>query len=88
MRRYVGVINFTEIKQSEWEFGVYKSPKLRKLGRFLMRIILIQAKILGAKTLICRVKKENKKAAYLYFSSGFSEYFQDNEYIFLKKTLV
>jgi len=71
---YLGVIDFTNINSNSAEFGLYSNPKLKAIGKVLLKIICNYAfNELNIKTLHAEVFYDNVKAIKLYKKFDFLE---------------
>ncbi len=71
-RKYIGVIDFTDIKKSQCFFGLYSNPSLKGVGDTLMQTIIDYAfTTLGVQSLKAEVIQKNTKALNLYLRYNF-----------------
>ena len=80
----LGVISFSEIKEQEAFFGLYKISK-GKMGNLLMQAMLDKGfKDLKLKNIKARVLKQNTKAIKLYEKFGFKTVAEEKEYLIIE----
>ena len=71
---YLGVIDFTDINNNTAKFGLYSNPKLKGIGKVLLKTICDYAfSELNIKTLHAEVFSNNIKAIKLYKKFDFLE---------------
>ena len=72
---YIGVINFTQIKQNEsLHMGVYTNPNLKGYGKILLETIInFSFEILKVEKIFSEVYFENERAYILYKRYNFIE---------------
>ena len=81
----IGVIDFIDINENSCEFGLYKNPNLKGVGKALLEKTINYAfKILKCKVLKACVFKENLKALNLYLKKGFKISSENNEFYFIR----
>ena len=81
----IGVIDFIDINENSCEFGLYKNPNLKGVGKALLEKTIDYAfKILKCKVLKACVFKENLKALNLYLKKGFKISSENNEFYFIR----
>lgn len=70
--KYIGVIDFVNIKQNSAHMGIYSSPHLKGYGEVLLDCIIDYAfNSLKLKKIIAEVYVINERAVSLYKSKGF-----------------
>ena len=86
---YLGVIDLTNIKNDQAEFGLYKNPELDKggIGFFLMQGVLLLSRQKRLKKLKLRVLKSNKKAINLYEKQAFIVTNEDSQYKYMERNM-
>ena len=82
---FIGVISFVDITKESCEFGVYKNPELKGVGKKLLDLIKDYAFFtLKASSLKAKAYNNNEKALALYKNFGFKIYAKDDEFSYLE----
>ena len=82
---FIGVISFVDITKQSCEFGVYKNPELKGVGKKLLDLIKDYAFFtLKVGLLKAKAYNNNEKALALYENFGFRIYAKDGEFSYLE----
>ena len=82
---FIGVVSFVDITKQSCEFGVYKNPELKGVGKKLLDLIKEYAFFtLKVGSLKAKAYNNNEKALALYENFGFRIYAKDNEFSYLE----
>lgn len=82
---FIGVISFVDITKESCEFGVYKNPELKGVGKKLLDLIKDYAFFtLKVGSLKAKAYNNNEKALSLYENFGFNIYAKDDEFSYLE----
>ena len=82
---FIGVISFVDITKESCEFGVYKNPELKGVGKKLLDLIKDYAFFtLKVGSLKAKAYNNNEKALALYENFGFRIYAKDDEFSYLE----
>ena len=85
MGEFIGVISFVDITKQSCEFGVYKNPELKGVGKKLLDLIKEYAFFtLKVGSLKAKAYNNNEKALALYEKFGFKIYAKDDEFSYLE----
>lgn len=85
MGEFIGVISFVDITKQSCEFGVYKNPELKGVGKKLLDLIKDYAFFtLKVGLLKAKAYNSNKKALALYENFGFRVYAKDDDFSYLE----
>ncbi|ALV65596.1 UDP-4-amino-4,6-dideoxy-N-acetyl-beta-L-altrosamine N-acetyltransferase [Campylobacter fetus] len=84
---FVGVVSFIDINLDQAEFGLYKTPNTKSMGKILMNQMVKLAYSLNLKTIKAKVLKHNLKAINLYKEFGFEIYCEDKEIFYIKRII-
>ena len=85
MGEFIGVISFVDITKQSCEFGVYKNPELKGVGKKLLDLIKDDAFFtLKVGLLKAKAYNSNKKALALYENFGFRVYAKDDDFSYLE----
>lgn len=85
----LGIINLTYIDQLTAELGLYKNPDLNKkgVGSILLLAIIDYSKARKLRLLKLKCKKTNSRARFLYVKFKFIVCNEDDEYIYMERTI-
>ena len=82
---FIGVVSFVDITKESCEFGVYKNPELKGVGKKLLDLIKDYAFFtLKVGSLKAKAYNNNEKAIALYENFGFKIYAKDDEFSYLE----
>ena len=82
---FIGVVSFVDITKESCEFGVYKNPELKSVGKKLLDLIKDYAFFtLKVGSLKAKAYNNNEKALALYENFGFRIYAKDDEFSYLE----
>ena len=82
---FIGVVSFVDITKESCEFGVYKNPELKGVGKKLLDLIKDYAFFtLKVGSLKAKAYNSNEKALALYKNFGFKIYAKDGEFSYLE----
>ena len=82
---FIGVVSFVDITKESCEFGVYKNPELKGVGKKLLDLIKDYAFFtLKVGSLKAKAYNNNEKALALYENFGFRIYAKDDEFSYLE----
>lgn len=82
---FIGVVSFVDITKESCEFGVYKNPELKGVGKKLLDLIKEYAFFtLKVGSLKAKAYNNNEKALALYENFGFKIYAKDDEFSYLE----
>ena len=82
---FIGVVSFVDITKESCEFGVYKNPELKGVGKKLLDLIKEYAFFtLKVGSLKAKAYNNNEKAIALYENFGFRIYAKDGEFSYLE----
>lgn len=82
---FIGVVSFVDITKESCEFGVYKNPELKGVGKKLLDLIKDYAFFtLKVGSLKAKAYNNNEKALALYENFGFNIYAKDDEFSYLE----
>ena len=82
---FIGVVSFVDITKESCEFGVYKNPELKGVGKKLLDLIKDYAFFtLKVGSLKAKAYNNNEKALALYENFGFRIYAKDGEFSYLE----
>ena len=85
MGDFIGVVSFIDITKRSCEFGVYKNPELKGVGKKLLDLIKEYAFFtLKVGLLKAKAYNNNEKALTLYENFGFKIYAKDDEFSYLE----
>ncbi|WP_163280533.1 UDP-4-amino-4,6-dideoxy-N-acetyl-beta-L-altrosamine N-acetyltransferase [Campylobacter fetus] len=84
---FVGVVSFIDINLNQAEFGLYKTPNTKSMGKILMNQMVKLAYSLNLKIIKAKVLKHNLKAINLYKEFGFEIYCEDKEIFYIKRII-
>ena len=85
MGEFIGVVSFVDITKQSCEFGVYKNPELKGVGKKLLDLIKNYAFFtLKVGRLKAKAYNNNEKAIALYENFGFRIYAKDDEFSYLE----
>lgn len=84
---FIAVISFVDISANQAEFGLYKTPGTKSVGKVLMNQMIKLAYSLNLKTIKAKVLKHNLKAINLYKEFGFEIYYEDKEIFYIKRII-
>ncbi|OCR99680.1 UDP-4-amino-4,6-dideoxy-N-acetyl-beta-L-altrosamine N-acetyltransferase [Campylobacter fetus subsp. testudinum] len=84
---FVGVVSFIDINLDQAEFGLYKTPNTKSMGKILMNQMVKLAYSLNLKIIKAKVLKHNLKAINLYKEFGFEIYCEDKEIFYIKRII-
>ena len=83
--KFIGVISFVDITKQSCEFGVYKNPELKGVGKKLLDLIKrLRFFTLKVGSLKAKAYNNNEKALALYENFGFRIYAKDDEFSYLE----
>ena len=83
--KFIGVVSFVDITKESCEFGVYKNPELKGVGKKLLDLIKEYAFFtLKVGSLKAKAYNNNEKALALYENFGFKIYAKDDEFSYLE----
>ena len=79
------MVSFVDITKESCEFGVYKNPELKGVGKKLLDLIKDYAFFtLKVGSLKAKAYNNNEKALALYENFGFRIYAKDDEFSYLE----
>jgi len=82
---FIGVVSFVDITKESCEFGVYKNPELKGVGKKLLDLIKEYAFFtLKVGSLKAKAYNNNEKALAVYENFGFRIYAKDDEFSYLE----